>query len=142
MNKYSEYVSVSDEAMVYLILASNWEVWEEMAELIKNNPKGTKKKTVAECTKRQLYHIDGKGRGYSWSAAGKQYYNKMYDNVIKDRIMNPDFDKYFKNEVIEMEERKELLEDKQKQPLQDMVDHRKVRCRNDNTVRVEVVIEL
>ena len=51
VNQYSEYVSIGDEAMAFLILASNWEVWEEMGEWIVNNPKGTKEKTVAECTK-------------------------------------------------------------------------------------------
>ena len=141
VNKYSEYVSVSDEAMTYLILASNWEVWSEMAEWIKYNPKGTKEKTVAECSNKQLYHIDGKGRGYSWSAAGKEYYNKMYDNVIKDRMMNPDFDKYFQKTVIDMELRKAKLKDKRKQTLQDMVDHRNVRCRNDNTVLQQAAIQ-
>ena len=131
-NQYSEYVSISDEAMTFLILASDW---EEMAEWIVNNPKGTKVLSVAECTKKQLYLIDGKGRGYSWSAAGKEYYNTMYNNIIKDRIMNPEFDSYFKNAVIEQEEEKEKKKDKQKYPLHDLVDHRNIRCRNDNSVR-------
>ena len=61
-----------------------------MAEWIKYNPKGTIEKNVTECSNKQLFHIDGKGRGYSWRAAGKEYYNKMYDNVIKDRMMNPE----------------------------------------------------
>ena len=98
--------------MAFLILASNWEVWEEMGELIVNNPKGTMEKTVAECTKKQLYHIDGKGRGHSWSAAGKEYYNTMYDNIIKGRIMNPEFDSYLKNAIVEMEEEKAKKKDK------------------------------
>ena len=135
VNQYSEYVSISDEAMAFLILASNWDVWEEMGEWIVSNPKGTKEKTVAECTKKQLYHIDGKGRGYSWSAAGKAYYNTMYDNIIKDRIMNPEFDSYFKNAVIDQEEEKAKKKDKRKYPLHDLVDHRNIRCRNDNGVR-------
>ena len=61
-----EFVSVSDEAMTFLILANNWDVWTEMAIDLAGQPDNNKKcKTVEECVSKQRYHIDGKGRGYS-----------------------------------------------------------------------------
>ena len=80
----SAYVSVSDEAMTFLILANNWDVWTEMAIDLAGQPKeGKKCKTVEECVSKQRYHIDGKGRGYSWSVEGKVYYNQMYVEIKK-----------------------------------------------------------
>ena len=40
MKNFSEYISVSDEAMTMLILANNWDVWSEIARYeIATNPK-------------------------------------------------------------------------------------------------------
>ena len=35
VNNFSEYISKSDEAMAFLILANNWDVWCEVAEDLK-----------------------------------------------------------------------------------------------------------
>ena len=48
-----------------------------MGKWTMNDPKGTKEKKVAECKKEQLHCKDGKGEGYSWSAAVKQSHNTM-----------------------------------------------------------------
>ena len=51
VKNFSEYISVSDEAMTMLILANNWDVWSEIASYeIATNPKnlpGIKK--IEEC---------------------------------------------------------------------------------------------
>ena len=40
VKNFSEYISVSDEAMTMLILANNWDVWSEIARYeIATNPK-------------------------------------------------------------------------------------------------------
>ena len=81
--------------MAFLILANNWDVWKEMAEdMIKN--KTEVKIPMEKCVSKQRYHVDGKGRGYSWSSSGKEYYNQIYDRIDEDRLKNSkDFDKIF-----------------------------------------------
>ena len=65
-------------------------------DLAKQPKNGQKCKTVEECKSKQRYHIDGKGRGYSWSVEGKEYYNLMYGIIEKDRIINgKEFDAFF-----------------------------------------------
>ena len=51
VNNFSDYISKSDEAMAFLILANNWDVWCEVAEDLKEQsertPNGPKeKKTI------------------------------------------------------------------------------------------------
>ena len=61
VNNFSDYISKSDEAMAFLILANNWDVWKEMAEdMIKN--KTEVKIPMEKCVNKQRYHVDGKGR--------------------------------------------------------------------------------
>ena len=56
-------------------------------------------------------------------------------------MMSPDFDKYFKNAVIDMELTTAKLKNKRKQTLKDMVDHQNIRCRNDNMVLQQLAIQ-
>ena len=139
VNNFSEYISKSDEAMAFLILANNWDVWCEVAEDLKKQnettPQGNKeKKPIEKCESKQRYHIDGKGRGYSWSALGKQYYNTMYDKIDMDRRMehSKDFDEFFINHMIKREsataQERNQKRKKQEHPHTEI---RNVRCRND-----------
>jgi hypothetical protein len=131
----SGYVSVSDEAMTFLILANNWDVWTEMAIDLAGQPDNNKKcKTVEECVSKQKYHIDGKGRGYSWSVEGKEYYNRMYMEIEKDRIINgKEFDAYFLKSMIsdEMKKEEKRMEKRRGGISKEFVIHKVVRCKND-----------
>mgnify|MGYP006198690691 CR=1 FL=1 len=109
VKNFSEYISVSDEAMTMLILANNWDVWSEIARHeIATNPKNLpdiKRKKVEQCVSTQRFHIDGKGRGFSWSPEGKLYYNMCYQQVRNDRELNGKrFDEYFIGEMRTTEE--------------------------------------
>lgn len=130
-----EFVSVSDEAMTFLILANNWDVWTEMAIDLAGQPEATRKcKTVEECHSKQRYHIDGKGRGYSWSVEGKEYYNQMYTSIEKDRIINgKEFDAIYLKKMIsdEMIREGKRFEKRRGGVSKEIVIHKIVRCKND-----------
>jgi hypothetical protein len=89
----SRYINASDEAMAMLIYANNYDVWEEMAVRMAT---GETKVKIDDCKSIHRYFKDGKGRGRSWSAEGKRFYNIMFDKVVEDRsIRGEDFDNYF-----------------------------------------------
>jgi hypothetical protein len=81
--RFQDYCQPGDEALTFLILANNWALWLEQAEspFLENG----KKRTSAQCTSKQKYFVEGKGRGHSWNNEGKEYYNTMYKLVEKDR---------------------------------------------------------
>ena len=90
----TKWCTISDEAMTFLILANNWGTWREMSDSVKNP--GDKMKKCSDCTTKQLYFTEQKGRGYSWKDEGKRYYNKQYQSVVEDRQSNGEkFDEYF-----------------------------------------------
>lgn len=75
------FCSVSDEAVTFLILENNWDVWCEIGA----EQSGTEKKPMKLCAAKQKFFDPKTGRGYSWNQAGKEYYNMMYDLVKEDR---------------------------------------------------------
>ena len=118
----SEYISVSDEAMAFLILANNWDVWEEIAE----HGKGMK---VENCKSKQRFHVEGKGRGFSWSSQGKLYYNTRFNEILRDREKNgKSFDEYFIGEMRSEDESLKRRKDKRKQHSSNQME---IRCLND-----------
>jgi 3-oxoacyl-[acyl-carrier-protein] synthase III len=125
----SKYVTASDEAMAMLIFANNYDIWEEMALRLAD---GETKVKIDDCTSFHRYFKDGKGRGRSWSAEGKRYYNDMFDKVIEDRnIRGEDFDNYFFEQMRDedtstTERRKEARKTKARLGKEVVV-----RCRND-----------
>ena len=133
VNNFSDYISKSDEAMAFLILANNWDVWKEMAEdMIKN--KTEVKIPMEKCVSKQRYHVEGTGRGYSWSSSGKEYYNQIYDRIDEDCLKNSkEFDKYFLDYMIIMEETRaeQKQSKKRKKTVHPDSEIKNVRCRND-----------
>ena len=79
---FQEYCTISDEAMTFLILENNWDVWSEIAAAGNNN----ERKPIKSCIMKQKFFDPKTGRGYSWNDAGKDYYNMMFDLVQHDRI--------------------------------------------------------
>jgi hypothetical protein len=122
----SRYSSASDETMAFLILANNWAPWMKMAELRKEDPKAK----LEDCGVKQKYFKDTKGRGHSWSNAGKHYYNEMYDKVVEDRNNNgKNFDIYFLEYMMKnSEEGKRAEKQKNRKTLHT---EEAVKCRRD-----------
>jgi hypothetical protein len=137
VKNFSEYISVSDEAMTMLILSNNWDVWSEIARHeIATNPKNLpdiKRKKVEQCVSTQRFHIDGKGRGFSWSPEGKLYYNMCYQQIRNDRELNGKrFDEYFIGEMRTTEEANKRNRDSNKRKGTDNNENvQVVRCHND-----------
>ena len=79
--KFSHIVNESDEAMAFLILANNWDVWMHQCEKMKDG--ATVK--VREAVSKQKYMEKDGGRGYSFNPAGRRYFNHRYDHAQNDR---------------------------------------------------------
>jgi hypothetical protein len=79
---FQEYCTISDEAMTFLILENNWDVWSEIAIAGSNN----EQKPIKSCVMKQKFFDPKTGRGHSWNDAGKDYYNMIFDLVQQDRI--------------------------------------------------------
>ena len=124
----SGYTTVSDEAMAFLILANNYAVWEEGADLMMS---GCDVVSVEQLKSKQAYFKEGKGRGRSWSEEGKQYYNKMYEQVKLDRVNNGEkFDEFFLGRMRgEDESEKQRKRDQRKSNAS--LNKDVVRCRHD-----------
>lgn len=124
--KLTEYTSASDETMAFLILANNWLPWLKMAELRKEDPKAK----LEDCGVKQKYFKDTKGRGHSWSNAGKIYYNELYDKVLEDRKRHgTSFDGYFLDYMIKnSDEGKRMEKQKRKKALNT---EQVIRCKRD-----------
>jgi hypothetical protein len=127
--KLSDYSTITDEAMTFLILANNWDPWTKMIELKKEGTKEVKK--LQDCGVKQKYFEETKGRGHSWNDDGKLYYNDMYDKIAADRITNGvAFDEYFLNDMMDnSEEGKRLSDKKNKKPS--VRTKRAIECRRD-----------
>lgn len=80
---FSSIVNESDEAVTFLILANNWDAWKEQCDKGKDG----KPPKVRTLTAKQMY-MQQDGRGYSFNVEGREYYNKMFDCVEKDREEN------------------------------------------------------
>jgi hypothetical protein len=87
------FCTVSDEAMTFLILENNWDVWSEIgASEIR-----TERKPIKSCNTKQKFFDPKVGRGYSWTTSGKDYYNKMFDLIKTDRLM---YGKHFDEQLL------------------------------------------
>jgi hypothetical protein len=76
-----DYASVSDEAMHFLILENNWDVWIAIGLAAISNEKIPMK----NCGQTQKYVDKKAGRIHSWNSRGKQEYNNFFDNISQDR---------------------------------------------------------
>jgi hypothetical protein len=99
-NRYfSSIVNESDEAVTFLILANNWDAWKEQCEKSKDG----KAPRVRTLTAKQKF-MQQDGRGYSFSMEGREYYNRMFDLIEKDREENSSiFDQQFLNLLNELD---------------------------------------
>jgi hypothetical protein len=89
--KFSNIVNESDEAIAFLILANNWDVWMDQCS---NQSGGTTVKVRDTSSKQKYMEKDG-GRGYSFNSAGRKYFNDRYDFAMNDRDAHgEDFDNY------------------------------------------------
>ena len=89
--KFSNIVNESDEAIAFLILANNWDVWMDQCS---NQSGGTTVKVRDTSSKQKYMEKDG-GRGYSFNPAGRRYFNDRYDFALNDRDAHgEDFDNY------------------------------------------------
>lgn len=87
------FCSASDEAMTFLILENNWDVCSEIcASEIR-----TERKPIKSCNTKQKFFDPKVGRGYSWTTAGKDYYNMMFDLIKRDRLI---FEQQFDEQLL------------------------------------------
>lgn len=83
---YSDIINTGDEAMAFLILANNWNVWTAMADA----PQGTNKlkDVISNGDGIQQKYMVKEGRGYSFNKEGRNYYIQMYNFLRGDRKEN------------------------------------------------------
>lgn len=79
-NLISEYVTVADEALAYLILENNLEDWMKIARGEVVDSKQRKRTTKYTVTSRES---QGGGVKKGWTRAGKERYNRYYE-VVED----------------------------------------------------------
>jgi hypothetical protein len=75
-DNFSDYCSVSDEAMAFLVYANNYDGWVAKATTVASDE---------DKKPRQKYFDSGKGRGHTYNQDGRRYYNKIYDMIKNDR---------------------------------------------------------
>jgi hypothetical protein len=78
---FSDFCSVSDEAMACLVYANNYDIWLHKLQQDGHsvlNDSGTRKPA-------QRYFDTNKGRGNTYNYDGRIYFNKMYDKIVEDR---------------------------------------------------------
>ena len=105
-SKFSDYVTVSDEAFAVLTLENNWTRWMAMA--VANHYKESSVKTrwtVTRDKKKGSGHgtddaIDGpQARRYrGWSAHGINRYNQLFDDIKKER--QSERGRHFENKLL------------------------------------------
>jgi len=125
--KYSEIVNTSDEAMAFLILANNWNVWTKMAEQGTREGKMKMKDIIDEDqgVTQQFFVKDG--RGFSFNLAGKKYFNDMFKKIKADREEHAqEFDNHLYGLMNKNENEKS--KSKKKRRYEDDVDFE---CEND-----------
>ena len=120
--------------MTLLVLANNWEAWEELAMMSKEE---RKKKRVGKSTDLvQKFFEKGDGRGRSWNDEGREYFNSMMYKVKKDREEDGGkFDKKYLEEEMQIYAHK-MLEKKSKRREKAAADRKKrVKCLNDISIQ-------
>jgi hypothetical protein len=84
-----------------LIVAYNYEVWQEMAV---RKEQGEPKVRVEDSASVHKFFKKGRGRGCSWSVEGRLYYNDMSDKTVEDiNIIGDSFDQSFLSKMQEEE---------------------------------------
>jgi hypothetical protein len=73
-NSLSEYCSVSDEAMAFLVYYNNYDVW--VYKLL-----GDENATMPS----QRFFESTKGRGHTYNQDGRKYYNRIFEMIKNDR---------------------------------------------------------
>lgn len=122
--KFSHIVNESDEAMAFLILANNWDVWVNQCG---KNPDGSTVKVRDSISKQKYMEKDG-GRGYSFNPAGRRYFNERYDFAQNDRdIHGDDFDNYL-FETLTKKSNEEALNSKKNKYKEEP--EAEIQCRN------------
>lgn len=123
---FQEYCTISDEAMTFLILENNWDVWSEIAAAGNNN----ERKPIKSCIMKQKFFDPKTGRGYSWNDAGKEFYNMIYDLVQQDRIT---YGKFFDNQLLSSFTlvNEEGLQNKREQRRKCCVQKTVIACKSD-----------
>jgi hypothetical protein len=117
-------VTVSDEAMTMLVLKNNYTLWTEMAERLEG---GDRKVRLEDCTSKQLFFDERKGRGRSWSDTGKLYFNERYKAIISDRLKNGDkFDEEYLHNIKMRNKRVSIKDNKISNP--------KIECMTDFSI--------
>lgn len=132
--KFSHIVNESDEAIAFLILANNWDVWMQQCQ---KNPDGSTVK-VREITSKQKYMEKDGGRGYSFNPAGRNYFNDRYDFSVNDRNEHgDDFDNYL-FEVMNKKSNNEPMNSKKNKNKQEP--EQEIECRNGRNGKARKVL--
>ncbi len=124
---FSDYCSVSDEAITFLILENNWEAWVMIGESEREDKVHLPLRATGKI---QKFFGDKKGRGHSWNSRGKREYNTLFDNIIDDRNEHGDeFDQSFLATLQEeCDEAVKMKCDKRKKPA---TENEVIQCRSD-----------
>ena len=85
----SEFISISDEALVYLIIENNFEYWKMMSqELLKG--KDISRNTAKTWTEQPKWTTDTKNDVVfyqkDWSVEGMKRFKEIQEEVMKDRL--------------------------------------------------------
>ena len=85
----SEFISISDEALVYLIIENNFEYWKMMSqELLKG--KDISRNTAKTWTEQPKWTTDTKNDVVfyqkDWSVEGMKRFKEIQEEVVKDRL--------------------------------------------------------
>jgi hypothetical protein len=124
----SKFTNESDEAMTLLILSNNYEVWSEIGTL---DLQGRKKHRVGDLQSKQIYFVEGHGRGRSWSDEGRKYYNLAFDMVKKDRFERGEsFDQYFQASLV-AEDEQTRSKKKEQRKTKARIGKERIQCRNN-----------
>jgi len=121
------FVTVSDEAFAHLVIKNNYDVWSEIGNKIINKVLNSEKlRKIDDCVTKQAF-FDKKGRGSTWSEAGKLYYNEMSDKIKEDRrLYGENFDNEFFNDILD-----EKRGRRKKRKKNDVEDIQEIECYTD-----------
>ena len=124
---FSDYCSVSDEAITFLILENNWEAWMVIGEMERDKEIYVPLRATGIT---QTFFGDKKGRGHSWNSRGKKQYNSLFDTITEDRNEYGDeFDQSFLSTLqAECDEAIRMKHDKRKKIVPEV---EVIQCRSD-----------
>ena len=103
----SQLCTVSDEALVHLILDNCWGNWEDLFQKMDGRfgPQSRIKadRIVAEVPFKYTEHKDRNSDKirYVWKADGIERYNELYHHIKADRVHHPDADRQWYARTIE-----------------------------------------